>query len=94
MTSTIAAHRGHSDIAVGNVIGSNIFNTFLCLGAAGLAGSVAAPLRTLGADLVALVAMTGLAALFIRSQRTISRVEGGTAVALYALFMTVTVARG
>lgn len=94
VTSVIAARRGHSDLAVGNVVGSNIFNTFLCLGAAGLAGSVGAPLHTLGVDLVALVVMTGLAAAFIRTERTISRLEGGVAVALYAVFTALTVARG
>jgi len=53
----IAARRGHSAPAVGNVAGSNIFNTFLCLGAAGPAGSVGALLHTLGVDLVALYAV-------------------------------------
>ena len=32
VTSAIAAKKGESDIAVGNVIGSNIFNIFLILG--------------------------------------------------------------
>lgn len=94
VTSVIAARRGHSDIAVGNVVGSNIFNTFLCLGAAGLFGPVGAPLATLGVDLVALVVMTGLAGAFIRSARTISRLEGGIALACYAVFVLVTVERG
>lgn len=93
VTSVIAARRGHSDIAVGNVLGSNIFNTFLCLGAAGLAGTVAAPLATLRFELGALVVMTALAAVFIRSERTISRLEGAIAVALYFGFMAVSVAR-
>ncbi|MDQ3262946.1 MAG: calcium/sodium antiporter [Myxococcota bacterium] len=94
VTSVIAARRGHSDLAVGNVLGSNIFNTFLCLGAAALAGPVAAPLRTLGLDLTALVLMTGLAAVFIRSARTITRLEGGIALALFLGFVALTVARG
>jgi cation:H+ antiporter len=94
VTSVIAARRGHSDLAVGNVVGSNIFNTFLCLGAAGLAGSVGAPLHTLGVDLVALAVMTTVAAAFIRTARTISRLEGGVAVALYAVFTALTIARG
>lgn len=94
VTSVIAARRGHSDLAVGNVVGSNIFNTLLCLGTAGLAGSVAAPLHTLGVDLIALFVMTALAAVFIRSERSLSRFEGGLALALYAAFMATTVARG
>jgi cation:H+ antiporter len=94
VTSVIAARRGHSDIAVGNVVGSNIFNILLCLGAAGLAGSVGAPLRTLGVDMVALVLMTGLIAAFIRTERFISRTEGAIALTLYAVFMGVSVWRG
>jgi len=94
VSSVIAARRGHSDLAVGNVVGSNIFNTFLCLGAAGLAGSVGAPLSTLAVELVALLVMTAVAVAFIRGERTISRVEGAIALALFAAFMAVTVARG
>jgi cation:H+ antiporter len=94
VTSVIAARRGHSDLAVGNVVGSNIFNTFLCLGAAALAGSVAAPLSILGLDVVALVVMTALAVTFIRTERLITRREGATVVALYVLFAVITVVRG
>lgn len=94
VTSVVAARRGHSDLAVGNVVGSNIFNALLCLGAAGLVGSVGVPLRTLGVELVALGVMTGLAAVSIRSARTISRLEGGAAVALYAAFTALTLVRG
>jgi cation:H+ antiporter len=94
VTSVIAARRGLSDIAVGNVIGSNIFNVFLCLGAAGLAGSVGGSLQSLRFDLLALVLMTGLVAVFIRTERTISRVEGGLALALYCGFTVLTVMRG
>ena len=35
VTSVVAARKGESDIAVGNVVGSNIFNIFLILGASG-----------------------------------------------------------
>jgi cation:H+ antiporter len=94
VTSVIAARRGHSDLAVGNVIGSNIFNVFLCLGAAGLAGATGAPLNTLFLDLIALVIVTFLAASFIRSARTISRPEGAAALALYLIFVAVTILRG
>jgi len=53
-----------------------------------------APLHTLGVDLFALVFMTGIAAMFIRSERTISRHEGGIAVTLYVAFAVVTIVRG
>lgn len=94
VTSLIAARRGHSDIAVGNVIGSNIFNVFLCLGAAALAGDVSAAVSAVWLDLVALLVMTALAALFIRTARTITRGEGAVLFALYVAFTAVTVLRG
>jgi cation:H+ antiporter len=94
VTSLIAARRGHSDLAVGNVIGSNIFNTFLCLGAARLAGPVTTSTAGLVADMVALVGMTALAAAFIRSERTISRDEGALVLFFYVAFMAFVINRG
>lgn len=94
VTSVVAARKGHSDIAVGNVVGSNIFNVFLCLGAAALAKPFAAQLVTLAVDLVALATMTGLAALFLRSERTLSRPEGALLGVLYAGFVVLTILRG
>lgn len=93
VTSLVAAKRGHSDIAVGNVVGSNIFNALLCLGSAGLFGAVGAPLASVGFDFAALSVMTLLAAILIRTQRTITRVEGGVALALYVAFVVITLGR-
>lgn len=86
-TSVIAAMKGHSDIAVGNVIGSNIFNVLLCLGAAGVAGDVGAPLSALRFDLGALIGMTALGAVFLRTERTMARWEGAVLLALYVGFL-------
>jgi cation:H+ antiporter len=94
VTSLIAAGRGHSDLAVGNVVGSNIFNILLCLGASGLAGSIQVPFAVIVPDVAALLLMTMMGAVFIRTERTISRSEGAVAVALYATFTAVTLARG
>jgi len=79
---------------VGNVVGSNIFNVLLCLGSAGLAGTVAVPLRSLGLDLAALVVLTVLAAVLLRNERTISRFEGALAAALYVAFTAALALRG
>jgi cation:H+ antiporter len=76
VTSVIAALRGHSEIAVGNVIGSNIFNVLLCLGAAGLLGEIAVSRAAVATDLGALILVTLLGAVSIRSARTMARWEG------------------
>ncbi|MBI4912993.1 MAG: calcium/sodium antiporter [Acidobacteria bacterium] len=93
-TSAIAAWRGHTDMAVGNVVGSNIFNVLLCLGLSGLPGTIAAPSLLANPDLQALVAMTLLAVLFLRTQRTIRRWEGGALLASYGIYMAWAIARG
>ncbi|HEY6555687.1 MAG TPA: calcium/sodium antiporter [Polyangiaceae bacterium] len=90
VTSVIAARKGHSELAVGNVVGSNIFNSFLCLGAAALTGSVGGPLQAIAVDVSVLLAMTVIAAVFIRSERTITRLEGAFVLSLYLVFMAFT----
>lgn len=94
VTSVVAARKGASDIAVGNVVGSNIFNVVLCLGAAALARPIDVDLEPLVPDLVALGILTVMAAVFIRTERTITRLEGGIAVGAYVLYTAVTIARG
>lgn len=87
ITSVVAARRGHSDIVVGNVIGSNIFNVLVCLGAA----AVAHPLQVSAmpmADTFAGVGFTVVAIVFMRTQRRISRLEGAVALALYVGFIS------
>jgi cation:H+ antiporter len=92
VTSVIAARNGHSDLAVGNVIGSNIFNVLLCLGAAGIAAPLEGEVANLWPDLAAFLIMTLIAAVFIRTERTISRAEGLAALVAYIAFMLATVA--
>lgn len=94
VTSVIAALRGHSDIAIGNVVGSNIFNVFLCLGAAGLAGPITASNEAIALDLATLFLMTALLALYLRGERFVTRVEGGLVLGLFTAFMVMTIAKG
>jgi cation:H+ antiporter len=94
VTSVIAALRGHSALAVGNVVGSNIFNVLLCLGAAAVSGPVLGAPRALRVDLLALVVLTGLAVTLLRSARVISRVEGAVALTLYVAYVAYVLAAG
>lgn len=85
--SLVAARRGHSEIAIGNVIGSNIFNVLLILGASGLAGPLEVRLRDSAIEMIGLVVMTLVAVFVLRAERFVSRREGGVLVALYVLFL-------
>jgi cation:H+ antiporter len=86
-TCLVAARRGHSDIAVGNVIGSNIFNVVLILGASGVAGPLHVAMSDVRFDVAALIGITLVAAVFLRGERRISRVEGATLLLLYVAFL-------
>jgi Ca2+/Na+ antiporter len=64
------------------------------MGAAGLAGTVGAPSGPLSLDILVLLGMTVMVAVFIRTERTISRVEAGIALAAYVGFVVVSIRRG
>lgn len=88
-TSVVAAVRGHGDIAVGNVVGSNIFNVLLVLGASGLAGRIDGSLHALRVELVALVALTAIAAIAMTTRRTVGRIEAIAMLLSYVVFLSV-----
>ena len=85
--SLVAVLRKQSGIAVGNVVGSNIFNVLLILGSAGLVRPIEASLRALRLDMGMLVGMTLLGATAIRVERDISRVEGALLIIGYVAFL-------
>jgi cation:H+ antiporter len=89
--SLVAALRGHSAIAVGNVIGSNVFNVLLILGAAGLVSPIEGSLGDLRLDLLTLAGLTALAVVFLRTERVLTRAEGGLLAAVYTAFLVLLV---
>lgn len=85
--SIVAATRGHSALAVGSVIGSNLLNVFLVLGVTACLQPIRLGERMHVVDLVGLVAITLLGVLMLRGSRKISRLEGGILVAAYVAFI-------
>jgi cation:H+ antiporter len=94
VTSLVAASRGHADLAVGNLLGSNIFNVLFCLGSAAVVGRVAVSPAVIGKDLVALVLMTLLCTWLTRRARRLSRADGALAFLAYMLLMALELRRG
>lgn len=90
-TSLVAARRGHADIAVGNVIGSNLFNVLLVLGATAAIHPIEGRLHDVRLDLVALVGMTLFAALAVRTERVVRRWEGALLLLGYGAFLVAVV---
>lgn len=82
-TSVVAALKKQSDIAIGNVVGSNIFNTLLIIGVSGAIKPIETPdINFL--DGFYLLAITLVLFLFMKLRRNINRVEG---VLLFAIYL-------
>lgn len=85
VTSMVAAGRGENGLAVGNVVGSNIFNILLILGIS----SVITPIRldiTAVYDTVILIAASAIVYAAALSKRKIERKEGLVFLVVYAVF--------
>ena len=91
-TSVIAALRKNVDIAVGNIVGSNIFNIFLILSVSSLVKPIPYA-ANFNFDLYLLAGGTIFlfAAMFISNRKKLDRWEAGVLLAAYLLYMGFTV---
>lgn len=85
-TSAVAARKGNSGIAIGNVLGSNVFNILLILGVTG----VISPMTIQGIGFVDLSVLFGsmmLLWLFSFTKYTITRLEGALLSSIYIIYV-------
>ena len=85
-TSVVAAYKGRSAIAIGNVIGSNVFNILLILGVT----AVVHPMRIMGitiVDLMMMLVSIGLMWLFAITKYYVSRREGWLLIMTFVAYM-------
>ncbi len=92
VTSIMAARKGESDIAVGNVIGSNIFNILFVIAASSIIAPLTLDWQSL-ADMIICIGTGVLVYLFAITKKKINRIEGGFMVLLYAAYMAFTIVR-
>lgn len=92
VTSVVAAKKGESDIALGNVIGSSIFNVFLILGISAFIHPIAISGEVF-IDMTFMLMITLLTYIFAITKRKISRYEGGILAALYVIYMVFVIIR-
>jgi cation:H+ antiporter len=88
-TSAVAAYRKNTDIAIGNVIGSNIFNIFLILGVSGLINPLPYTVA-LNFDIYVLMSATLLLLVFMFTLNQ-SKLDRWEAVLLFLAYITYTV---
>ena len=85
VTSIVAARKNEVDMALGNAIGSNIFNILMVLGIA----SVISPISMITEniiDLCVLIVFTVCVCIFAGTKKKIGRIEGLSMVVLYAAY--------
>ena len=85
VTSIVAAKKGDSGIAMGNVVGSNIFNVLFILGMAGVISPMTAD-STFFIDTGILIAVSAMMFLFAFTKRKTGRVEGAISVCVYVAY--------
>lgn len=85
--SVVSARRGEPDIALGNIVGSNLFNVLGVLGLPGLIAPGAVPSEVISRDYPVMLGLTVLLFVFAFSahegERHINRVEGGLLLAAF-----------
>lgn len=87
VTSVVASMRGKSDLALGNVVGSNIYNSLGILGATALIHPVAAPPAIVQFDNWVMLAATAALISFAFTRSRIERWEGALLVLCYAAYI-------
>ncbi|OCX66583.1 sodium:proton exchanger [Thioclava sp. SK-1] len=87
-TSVTAAMKGRADVALGNVIGSNIFNLLCIIGVASLFGTLPVPPEMLRIDLWVMLGASVLIAPMILKHKPFTRPIGIGFVAIYLAYIT------
>ena len=93
VTSIVAASKGETGMAVGNVVGSNIFNLLLILGVSSAIHPIAISMASF-VDLCVLLAVSLIAFGFVITGKRINRAEGFTMIVMYLAYTAFSIWRG
>lgn len=85
VTSMVAAKKGENDLAVGNVVGSNIFNILLILGASAAISPITVDINAIY-DMVILIVFSILGFFCTKSRKELSKREGILFLLLYVVY--------
>lgn len=87
VTSIVAARKKEVDMAVGNVVGSNIFNILFVLGAAAAISPIVFSMENI-IDTAVLIVMTAIVMAMCFKKKKLSRLHGLIMIGLYAVYTT------
>lgn len=86
VTSVIATRKGETDLAIGNVIGSNIFNILFILGLTASIKPISLDF-TAFMDIIFMTLSSTLVFIMLQKNRRIGRIKGMSMLAMYVLYM-------
>lgn len=92
-TVIVASWRGHNEVAIGNILGSNIFNIFAVMGAASIVGDVSVPRELMVFDIWVMLAATIALTVYVLRRAPIGRKTGIVLLIGYALYMAAVASR-
>ena len=92
VTSIVAAKKGETGMAVGNVVGSNIFNMMFILGLSSLIQPIDVNMASLW-DLIILVIVSVIVYVFSCTKRNIGKGEGAIMLLIYLADMVFAILR-
>ena len=87
VTSIVATKKQELEMAVGNVVGSNIFNILMILGV----GAIISPMTFIGENLIDILVMTAFSLIiwvFGWTKEKITRLEGISMLVMYGVYLT------
>lgn len=90
-TSIVAARRGQSEIALGNVIGSNIFNVLGIVGVSALVTPLAVAPEIIRSDVWWMLGLSLVIFPMMRTKAVVTRLEGFLLVSVYVVYLTLLV---
>ncbi len=89
VASLVSSLRGRSDVAIGNVIGSNLFNILMILGLTGLVSPLPVQASIVGSDCWWMLGVTAVLLPILLNGRKVNRWEGSVLLAAYAAYLGV-----
>ncbi|CEH35173.1 calcium/sodium antiporter [Romboutsia lituseburensis] len=92
VTSIIAARKGESDIAIGNVVGSNLFNILFVLGLSATISNISVH-PVVFIDMLIMIIVTILAYALAATRKSINKFEGAILAILYIVYMVFVIIR-
>lgn len=94
VTSVVATRKGEADIAIGNVVGSNIFNIAVVAGLPVVMFGGIPKVTFSYVDLMVMVVATGVLYLFARKDKRIGKAEGAVLLGMFVVYYGYVVATG